>query len=143
VVLSRVIGVSQDYVQGVTENEMAEAHRREARFRADQPAMVVEARTALIVDDGLATGATMRAAVRSVRQRHPARLVVAVPVGSVDACEALRAEADDVVCLNAPIDFVAVGYYFRNFAPVEDEAVVRMLDEARSASAVGAETHAQ
>jgi predicted phosphoribosyltransferase len=81
----------------------------------------------IVVDDGLATGATMRAALRSVRQRSPARLVVAVPVGSREACQALRAEADEVVCLHAPASFNAVGSYYLRFDQTSDEEVRRLL----------------
>src|SRR2546421_160387 len=77
-------------------------------------------RTVIVVDDGLATGATMRAALRSVRQQSPTRLVVAVPVGSREASEALRAEADEVVCLHAPASFRAVGSYYRTFEQTSD-----------------------
>jgi predicted phosphoribosyltransferase len=105
------------------------AHQREERFRGAKPLPALTGRTALLVDDGLATGATMRAAVRSVRARRPGRLIVAVPVGSEHACAALRSEADEVICLLTPEPFYAVGLYYANFAPVEDREVQRILDE--------------
>jgi predicted phosphoribosyltransferase len=83
----------------------------------------------ILVDDGLATGATMRAAVRSVRQQQPKRLVVAVPVGSPEACAALRGEADEVVCLYEPGHFGAVGYFYENFTQIQDSDVQTLLDE--------------
>ncbi|MBI4506810.1 MAG: hypothetical protein HY691_14860, partial [Chloroflexi bacterium] len=103
---------------------------REERFRGPYSAGQAEGRTAVVVDDGLATGATMRAAVRSVRQKQPARLVVAVPVGSREACRALRAEADEVVCLAEPEPFFAVGLYYQHFDPTEDAEVQEILQQS-------------
>ena len=116
---------------------MAEARRREQRFRDGRPPARVEGRVVLVVDDGLATGATMRASVRALRKKSPARLVVAVPVGSEQACEALRAEADEVVCPWVPDFFGAVGSFYENFEPTEDDEVqdiLREYSERRSAS---------
>jgi predicted phosphoribosyltransferase len=124
------LGVSEAYLDQVTAEQRADAHRREARFRGPYARREIQGRTVIVVDDGLATGATMRAAVRSVRHRQPARLVVAVPVGSPQACAALREEADAVVCLHQPEPFWAVGFYYRNFAPTEDDEVERILHEA-------------
>jgi len=86
-------------------------------------------RVVILVDDGLATGATMRAAVRSVRTKHPARLVVAVPVGSESACSALRAEADEVIRLYEPELFWGVGAFYEHFEPTEDTQVQQILRE--------------
>jgi putative phosphoribosyl transferase len=83
----------------------------------------------IIVDDGLATGATMRASVRSVRTHQPSRIVVAVPVGSGEACAALRQEADEVVCMYEPEPFWAVGLYYENFEPTEDSEVTEILEQ--------------
>ena len=123
------LGVSRAYLQGVRQQQMAEARRREARFRGDRPAERIRGRVVILVDDGLATGATMRAAARSVRKRGPAFLVVAVPVGSREACAALRAEADEVVCPLIPAFFGAVGYFYENFEPTEDSEVETILRE--------------
>jgi putative phosphoribosyl transferase len=128
--LIRDLGVPASYLERVTAEQRADAQQREARFRGDHPAPRVRDRVVLVVDDGLATGATMRAAVRSVRQQQPAWLVVAVPVGSPEACAALRAEADELVCLHAPAAFWAVGFYYDHFAPTEDAEVQRLLQEA-------------
>jgi predicted phosphoribosyltransferase len=84
-------------------------------------------RVVIIVDDGLATGATMRAAVHSVRKRKPDRLIVAVPVGAAESCDALRREADEVICLSEPADFGAVGFYYRHFEPTGDTEVQAIL----------------
>jgi putative phosphoribosyl transferase len=85
----------------------------------------------IVVDDGLATGATMRAAVRSVRRSAPAKLIVAVPVGARDACRALAQEADEVVCPNQPEAFWAIGGFYQDFEPTADEEVRRLLSESR------------
>ena len=123
----RELGVTERYLQRVTEEEQAEARRREERFRAGRPPARVAGRTVILVDDGLATGATMRAAVRSVRRHGPARLVVAVPVGARETCEELRAEADEVVCLYQPEPFWAVGAHYQHFEPVDDATVQELL----------------
>lgn len=124
------LGVSAEYLNAVTAEQMAEACQREERFRRGLPDRRGKDRIVIVVDDGLATGATMRAAVRSVRSMQPARLVVAVPVGSQEACTALRAEADEVVCLFEPEPFWAVGLYYENFEPIEDTEVQRLLQES-------------
>jgi predicted phosphoribosyltransferase len=129
----RTLNVSEAYLTAVTATQQAEARRREALFRGSRPAPVIAGRTVILVDDGLATGATMRAAVRSVRQQQPKRLVVAVPVGSPEACAALRAEADEVVCLYEPRYFGAVGLYYRDFTPTQDSDVQALLGESAGA----------
>ena len=92
---------------------------------------MIAGRTVILVDDGLATGATMIAAARAVRASKPARLVIAVPVGSAEACAHLRAEADEVVCLSSPEPFWAVGLYYRQFSQTEDREVEHLLRDAR------------
>jgi putative phosphoribosyl transferase len=124
------LGVSDTYLELAIAREMAEARQREERFRAGRPLSPLAGRVVLLVDDGLATGATMRAAVRSVRSRHPSKLVVAVPVGSIQACAALRPEVDELVCLEEPEPFDAVGLYYDDFEPIEDAEVQRLLQEA-------------
>jgi putative phosphoribosyl transferase len=125
----RALNVSEAYLTAVTATEQVEARRREALFRGSRPAPVIAGRTVILVDDGLATGATMRAAVRSVRQQQPQRLVVGVPVGSPEACAALRAEADEMVCLYEPSGFGAVGLYYRDFMQTQDSDVQALLGE--------------
>jgi len=125
--LIRELDVSEAYLSGVTAVEQREARRREAWLRGNRPPPRIAGRTVIVVDDGLATGATMRAALRSVRKQSPAHLVVAVPVGSREACEALRAEADEVVCLYTPASFNAVGSYSLKFDQTSDEEVRRLL----------------
>jgi putative phosphoribosyl transferase len=126
------LSVPESYVATVTAAQMAEARRRAERFRDGRAQERVKDRTVIIVDDGLATGATMRAAVRSVRSQQPSRLVVAVPVGSPEACAALRSEADEVVCLYEPEPFWAVGLYYRHFQPTEDAEVQQVLQESHA-----------
>jgi len=125
----RQLRVDHSYLARVTRQECDEAGRREHRFRQGRPAADVKGRIALLVDDGLATGATMRAAARALRARGPARLVVAVPVGSRQACGELRGEADELVCLAEPDPFYAVGLYYEDFAQVGDAEVLRLLDQ--------------
>jgi putative phosphoribosyl transferase len=125
------LNVSEPYIGAVTTIQQAEARRWETIVRGKRPAPLLVGRTVILVDDGLATGATMRAAVRSARQQGPGRLIVAVPVGSTEACAALRGEADEVVCLREPDDFGAVGNWYDHFEQTEDEEVRRLLDEVR------------
>jgi predicted phosphoribosyltransferase len=131
--LVRELGVGDSYIARVTETEMAEAGRREERFRRGAATPSIAGRAVILVDDGLATGATMIAAARSVGAHDPSQLVVAVPVGSIEACAALRHEADAVICLATPRPFWAVGVYYEDFRQTEDEEVERLLGEARNA----------
>lgn len=124
---STVAGLDADQVAGVISSEQAELDRREQLYRGDRPPLDLTGRTAVIVDDGLATGATARAAVAVARRLGARRVVVAVPVGSVEAYEALAAEADEVVCAQRPPDFAAVGAYYDDFNEVTDSDVVAAL----------------
>jgi predicted phosphoribosyltransferase len=126
------LGVATTYLNSVVATERAEAHRREERFRGSRAKAPVAGRTVILVDDGLATGATMRAAVRSVRKQGPGRLIVAVPVGAPETCATLRFEADEVVCLHQPDPFFAVGLYYGRFDQTTDDEVQRLLDDAHA-----------
>ncbi|MDB4928672.1 MAG: phosphoribosyltransferase [Myxococcaceae bacterium] len=134
--LVRRLGVTRDYLAAVTRREGAEMVRRERAYRGDRPPLDVAGRTVLLVDDGLATGATARAAVRSLRQRAPREIVVAVPVGSADTLRAVGAEVDAVVCVETPDDFRAVGLWYADFEQTADAEVVALL--ARAAAERGA-----
>ncbi len=133
------LGVSRAYLERVKREQMDDARRREALFRGGRPEERIQGRVVILVDDGLAPGATMRAAARSVRKRRPARLIVAVPVGSREACADLRGEADEVVCARIPAYFGAVGYFYENFQPTEDAEVRRILREHSRPPRVAAE----
>lgn len=124
-------GVTDEFLRAVTAAEMAEAHRREHRLRGERAAPRIERRTVIVVDDGLATGATMRAAVRSLRKRRPARIVVAVPVAPPQTCTALRGEVDEVVALDEPEPFLAVGLHYRDFSPTDEREIMRLLEANR------------
>ena len=129
----RELGVAPEYVERVSVDESAAARRVEARLRGAQPPPNAEGRTVILVDDGLATGATMRAAARSMRHQAPRLLVVAVPVGSAQGCTEVAADADQTVCLYTPDPFWAVGLYYEHFEPVPDHEVRALLNRAASA----------
>lgn len=120
-------GVSEAHLAAIVARETAEAAAREKRYRGGRPQPRMAQRTVIVVDDGLATGATMRAALRAVRAQGPARLVAAVPVGSTDAQEELLGDADEVICLVMPEQFEAVSFYYDDFREVSDEDVQEIL----------------
>ena len=122
----------------VVAREQQELVRRERLYRGDRPPVAIEGKTVIVVDDGLATGATMRAAVAAIRLQHPARLVVAVPVGARETCEVLRAEADEVVCAAMPWPFRAVGLWYEEFPQTTDEEVHELLHRAQREHALPA-----
>ncbi|MGW0927966.1 phosphoribosyltransferase [Streptomyces sp. NPDC002644] len=127
-----MLGLTEERLAADVAREREELRRRSLRYRGDRPAPDVRRRAVILVDDGLATGATARAALRHLRRRDPSRLVLAVPVGAPEAVSALRAEADDVVCLRQPPDFRAVGLWYDDFEQVSDEEVVDLLNAHRS-----------
>ncbi|NMM04785.1 MAG: phosphoribosyltransferase [Polaromonas sp.] len=127
--------VSPKVVAAVVAREQAELLRRERLYRGERPAISVAGRCVIVVDDGLATGATMRAALQAIRQQQPACLVAAVPVGDKDSCQALREEADEVVCAAMPQPFRAVGLWYEDFPQASDDEVRSLLEEARRAQA--------
>ncbi len=125
--------VPQDVVEAVVASETLELQRREAAYRDGRTAAPIAGKVAIIVDDGLATGSSMRAAVTAVRKLAPSRIVVAVPVGAPSTCRDLQAIADEVVCARTPEPFSAVGQWYRNFSQTEDDEV-RTLLRAHAAS---------
>ena len=127
----RALGIEEEYLEMISTRELAEAERRLKLFRGDRPYPDLEGRTAILVDDGLATGVTARAALLALRRMNPRRLVLAVPVCAVQTAELLRPETDDLICLLAPANLEAVGLWYRNFEQTSDEEVVRLLEEAR------------
>lgn len=118
--------------------ELTELRRREAAFRRELPALPVAGRTVVVVDDGAATGSTVRAAVAALRGRSPERIVVALPVCPPDTAAALARAADDLVCLRVPAEFQAVGFEYRDFAPPRDADVTALLRTARGSPGPGA-----
>lgn len=122
--------LSSAAVERAAAQEERELERRERLYRGSLPALEVAAKAVILVDDGLATGATMRAAVKAVGQMDPAEVVVAVPVGAPDTCDTLRAEADRVVCVAEPEPFYAVGVWYRDFRQTTDEEVRDILSRA-------------
>jgi predicted phosphoribosyltransferase len=126
----RRAGVGDDVLDAVRAREVPELRRREQAYRGDRPALEVRGRTVVVVDDGLATGSTMRAAVAAVREQSPAAVVVAVPVGSPDTCARLDREVDEVVCLDMPRTFLAVGQAYDDFRATSDDEVRAALSAA-------------
>ncbi|MEX0704918.1 MAG: phosphoribosyltransferase [Planctomycetales bacterium] len=125
-------GISADTIAAVAQRELAELRRREQAYRRDRPRPAVEGRCVILVDDGLATGSTMRAAIGAVRRGNPAEVVVAVPVAPPDTVAALRAEADEVVCPETPADFFGIGQFYVDFTQTTDDEVRRLLQDAWS-----------
>jgi predicted phosphoribosyltransferase len=134
--LIRMAAVSDGDIERVTALASEELARQERRYRGERPFPNVSGKTVIIVDDGLATGSTMRAAVHALRSQHPAAIVVAVPVGAPETCDALRPIADDVVCVETPNPFRAVGLWYEDFSQTTDDEVHAFLDRARHAAPV-------
>jgi putative phosphoribosyl transferase len=120
-------------IEQVTAREQAELQRREHAYRNHRPPPDVKNKTVILVDDGLATGASMRAAVQALKQMGPARLVVAVPVAAAETCAALRVVADEVICAFTPKDFEGVGKWYEDFSPTTDDEVRELLNSAAHA----------
>jgi putative phosphoribosyl transferase len=117
-------------IRMATNRERYELERRELEYRDGRPAPELRGRTVILVDDGLATGSSMRAAVAALRERGVAKLIVAVPVGSQETCVKLRTEVDEVICLSAPRAFRAVGQFYKDFAQTSDQEVRELLARA-------------
>lgn len=124
------LGISEDVIDAVASEESRELRRREELYRDDRPMPEVRGATVILVDDGLATGSTMRAAVAALRRQGPARIVVAVPVGAAETCDELRRTADEVVCDRTPEPFWAVGIWYDDFMQTTDEEVHNLLERA-------------
>jgi predicted phosphoribosyltransferase len=123
----RGLGISEHEIDAVVARELRELSRRDRLYRGDRPLSDVAGRTVILVDDGLATGATMRAAVQALRQQQPGRIVAAVPTASPDTCQVLKAEADDVICAITPEPFFAVGHWYDDFTQTTDDEVQELL----------------
>jgi putative phosphoribosyl transferase len=130
-VLSQVPN-AEDALRSVTEQELRELERRESEYRGRRGRLDLKGKTVILVDDGLATGASMRAAVKSLRQHNVAQCIVAVPVAAPDTCSDLEHEVDEIVCLSTPRDFRAVGQYYDDFSQTTDSEVRELLSSAAS-----------
>jgi len=129
--LVRRLGVSQDYVDQESERQKQEITRRVAEYRGDRPGLELAGKAVILVDDGVATGATTLATVRAIKSQQPSELILAVPVGPQDSIESLRQEVDQLVCLHAPEVFWAVGAFYNVFDQTSDEEVKTLLEAAR------------
>lgn len=126
----RELGMPQRIIDAVTANEQKELERRERLYRGDRPAPAMQGRVVIIVDDGLATGSTMKAAIAAIRQQQPARLIVAVPTAPAQTCTELKEMADEVVCALTPEPFYAVGGSYVDFSQTTDEEVRDLIRRA-------------
>jgi putative phosphoribosyl transferase len=128
--LVRGLGIPDEVLQETVEKELRELERREAAYRVGRPPLDLEGKTVILVDDGLATGATMRAAALALRKYKPARIVVAVPVASAETCDEFRADVDEIVCALTPSPFHAVGLWYDDFSQTSDEEVRELLRDS-------------
>lgn len=127
----KALKISEEYIERAAREETEEIERRLRLLRGDRLEPEVGGRIVILVDDGLATGVTARAAIEALRQRNPGRLIVAVPVCAAQTADLLRPEVDELVCLEAPTNLMAVGLWYEDFYQVEDEEVVELLERAR------------
>jgi predicted phosphoribosyltransferase len=133
----RAYGISQRAIDAVAREEEAELVRREREYRRGSPPPALRGKTVILVDDGLATGSTMRAAVQAVRQQGPARVIVAVPVGAPSTCEEFADVTDETVCARTPEPFLAVGQWYEDFSQTTDDEVRALLVEHATRSRAG------
>jgi putative phosphoribosyl transferase len=126
----RSLNITEAVIDAVAAKETAELERREHEYRSNRQPVPVAGKIAILVDDGLATGSSMRAAVQSLRQLAPARIIVAVPVGAPETCAEMGGEADEAICARTPDPFYAVGLWYRDFAQTTDAEVCELLKQA-------------
>lgn len=130
----RQLRVKEEQLERITEEQRREVREREKRFRGDAEAPEIEGKTALVIDDGIATGSTMRASVEALRELGPDKIVVAVPVASYSACEDMEEVADEVICLETPSPFRGVGAWYEKFDQTSDAEVKQLLEQARDSA---------
>ncbi len=123
----RSVGASHEYIELESQRQLAEVRRRQALYRGGRPAVRLRGRCAVVVDDGIATGATVRAGIQALRRQAARRVVLAVPVAPADTAEALRREVDELVCLHEPRSFAAVGAFYADFSQTTDDEVIAAL----------------
>jgi len=128
--LVEAVGISDSEIERITTQVRMELERRERAYRGDRPPLKVEGSSVILVDDGIATGSSMRAAIRGLRQLKPGRLVVAVPVAPVSTCNRIRADVDELVCAFMPESFYAIGQFYDDFSQVTDQEVTDLLHRA-------------
>jgi putative phosphoribosyl transferase len=128
--------VSRTYIDEAAKRELEEIKRRRKLYFDNSPRALIAGRSAIVVDDGIATGTTMRAVIRALRRKNPKSILLAVPVAPAETVEALRAEIDDVVCLATPEPFYGIGLHYADFHQVPDEEVIRILEQVRATKAV-------
>ena len=124
------LDISDEVIDEITTHEIQELERRERLYRGERPAYNIRGRTVILVDDGIATGATMHAAVAAIKQRQPTRIIIAVPTAAPSTCDEFAVEVDELVCVIRPEPFIAVGYWYGQFSQTSDEEVRRLLEQA-------------
>ena len=130
--LADILRLDDDAIRALARRELPELERRQKAYRGNCPPRDVAGRTVILVDDGVATGATARAAMRLLREAGAKRIILALPVAPAEASAELREDADEIICLETPKPFFAVGYHYREFEQVPDDEVSRILEEAAS-----------
>ena len=141
--LAKLLGISDDFIKEETARQVEELERRRRVYCAGRPPVDIAGATAIVVDDGIATGATMRVALQAARKRNPARLVLATPVAAPDTVDRLRPLADEVVCVEMPADLGAIGFYYTDFHQMRDEEVTAILARATAPATAPAEPKAE